>query len=307
MKLEQVKKTALTEALEDFRDGKSPVDDLEFNDKITVEMPYFSAKAIQDIKNRDEKLKKVLEPVEKAKEELLKDTEAQKEKSEKESKEFKLNESYLKENFADRWVKNENTYTVKCNGRKDLRQLIAEAKASGIKYKFTKLLDEDYKYDFVYTIEGGLQPVEEKLETKEEEPVKTEEKLDEAIQPHKIIVDKYWSSKDSYDDTKDQVYVILPRQKVFAKITRKELFDNGLYRGTFIDQRAVGDTQEEVDKFAQRLINNFELKEVSIEDIKSEEEKTKVNDVAQAFAGNHMTEFKMQQLKNSMMLSLIVK
>lgn len=180
MKLEKVEKTALLEALDDFRDGKSPVDDLEFNDKITVEMPYFSAKAIKDIQERDAKIKKILEPVDKAAEELLKDTEAQKAKSEKESKSFKLSESYLKENFENRWSKNENTYTVKCNGRKDLRTLIAEAKAQGIKYKFNKLLDEDYKYDFIYTIEGGLQPAEETLE---------ESKLTEAPDQYGIKTD----------------------------------------------------------------------------------------------------------------------
>lgn len=302
MKLEKVEKTALKEALDDFRDGKNPVDDLDFNDKITVEMPYFSAKALQDIQNRDAKLKKILEPVSKAADELLKDTEAQKTKSEKESKSFKLSESYLKENFDNRWTKNENTYTVKCNGRKDLRQLIAEAKAQGIKYKFNKLLDEDYKYDFIYTIEGGLQPVEENLEegkelkeSQSQENVDSKEEVKESLDEkellegnfhpmaHKVIVDKFWS-KDEYDDTKDFVYVILPRQKVFIKVLRKDLFDNGLHYGTFIDQIPVNGGQEGVDSYAQDIINKLGAKKVSIEELKNIENETKDQDVAQAFA-----------------------
>lgn len=59
-----------------------------------------------------------------------------------------LSETTLYKDFKDLWKLKENTYTFKCKGRKELRQLISECKEKNIRYKFEKTLDETYRYEF---------------------------------------------------------------------------------------------------------------------------------------------------------------
>lgn len=59
-----------------------------------------------------------------------------------------LSEDTLNKDFKDLWSLKENTYTFKCRGRKELRQLISECKEKNIRYKFDKTLDETYRYLF---------------------------------------------------------------------------------------------------------------------------------------------------------------
>ena len=70
------------------------------------------------------------------------------------SKIIGLDAKTLNEDFKDLWSLKENTYTFKCKGRKELRQLISECKDKGIRYKFDKTLDETYRYSFTCKVKA---------------------------------------------------------------------------------------------------------------------------------------------------------
>lgn len=145
-------------------------EEIKIKDEAIIEVPIISAIALKDIEKTKEIVKNNLEEKEEQVEEFVKEQEKKVEEAKKESKK-PLTEDYLNENFKDRWTLNEQEYTVKCTGRKELRQLIAEAKISDIKYTFVRLdkqpnfIDEGYKYDFKYSLANGLEKIKEEVET----------------------------------------------------------------------------------------------------------------------------------------------
>lgn len=98
---------------------------------------------------------------------------------------------------------------------------------------------------------------------------------------NKVILDKFWSKEN--DDTKDYLYVILTRQKVYARLTRKNMFDNRLNCGTFIECVPLNGNQKAIDNYANDLIKEFNLSECSIEELKNIEASTEAEDVKRAF------------------------
>ena len=158
MKLEKKETNLITESIKEYvkeKESQPIIEGFELSKDIQVEIPILSAQALKDIEDNEKRIAKALEPVEKATQELVDDTKKKKEEAAKKS--AALSESYLNENFEGRWAKQEDSYVVQCQGRKDLRQLIAEAKANDIKYRFDKLLEGEYKYNFIYTIPEVLE------------------------------------------------------------------------------------------------------------------------------------------------------
>ena len=164
MKLEKKETNFITENIKEFVEEKESqpiVEGFELSKDAQVEIPILSAQALKDIEDNEKRIAKALEPVEKATQELVDDTKKKKEEAAKKS--AALSESYLNENFEGRWTKQEESYIVQCKGRKDLRQLIAEAKANEIKYKFDKLLEGEYRYNFIYTLPILEEGMEDKV------------------------------------------------------------------------------------------------------------------------------------------------
>ena len=158
MKLEKKETNLITESIKEYvkeKESQPIIEGFELSKDIQVEIPILSAQALKDIEDNEKRIAKALEPVEKATQELVDDTKKKKEEAAKKS--AALSESYLNENFDGRWTKQEDSYVVQCQGRKDLRQLIAEAKANDIKYRFDKLLEGEYKYNFIYTLPEVLE------------------------------------------------------------------------------------------------------------------------------------------------------
>lgn len=94
-----------------------------------------------------------------------------------ERKPYALTENYLKENYGGNYTVKNNVYTVKCKGRRELRDLISECKTRGFKYKFDKTLNEDYKYDFSFKANDTKS---QKKESVKIEPI-TQPRLRESI------------------------------------------------------------------------------------------------------------------------------
>lgn len=94
-----------------------------------------------------------------------------------ERKPYALTENYLKENYGGKYTVKNNVYTVKCKGRRELRDLISECKARGYKYKFDKTLNEDYKYDFSFKANNTKSQKKESIKI---EPI-TQPRLRESI------------------------------------------------------------------------------------------------------------------------------
>ena len=149
MKLERKQKSTLDERLEKFK-RKRTNEELELDNKITIEMPVLNAQALVDMKERKKHNDELLEPKQKEVDELVDETEKQKKDSEKKAQAF--TEQYLIDNFKDKYLKEDNNYTVQCKGRKELRQLIEQCKLNNIKYKFVKLTEQDHKYDVKFTL-----------------------------------------------------------------------------------------------------------------------------------------------------------
>lgn len=147
MKLKEIKTNAIKERLENFkkkRVNEKLEGDLPLDNKITIEMPVLIATALKDMDKNKEKNEEDLKEINKASEDFVKETEKQFKEAEKKAKAFK--ESYLEENFKDKWLKENNSYSVKCKGRKELRALIQECKDTNTRYKFDKLTEGEDKY-----------------------------------------------------------------------------------------------------------------------------------------------------------------
>lgn len=175
MKLKEIKTNTIKERLENFkkkRVNEKLEGDLPLDNKITIEMPVLIATALKDIDKNKKKNEEDLKEINKASEDFVKETEKQFKEAEKKAKAFK--ESYLEENFKDKWLKENNSYSVKCKGRKELRALIQECKDTNIRYKFEKLTEGEDKYvvkfklneqvklreDWITNYERGLQAIQ---------------------------------------------------------------------------------------------------------------------------------------------------
>lgn len=158
MKLQEIKTNTLKERIENFKkkrvneklDGELPLDN-----KITIEMPVLLASAMKDIEKNKQRDEEELKEINDAAEDFVKETEKQFKEAEKKAKAFK--ESYLEENFKDKWLKENNQYQVKCKGRKELRALIQECKDTNTRYRFDKLTEGEDKYVVKFQLNEQLQ------------------------------------------------------------------------------------------------------------------------------------------------------
>ena len=267
MKLEKLEKNSMYEELENFKKERKQVkenlDDVKLDNKLTIEVPLLTANAIKEIRDREEQLKTIMKPAEKAAEDFVKQEEDNRKEAEKKAK--NLSEEYLNENFKDRWSINEGVCTVKCKGRRELRQIIEQCKAQGIRYKFAKKLDEDYKYDFTYSIGNGLKPTNESVE--DEKVLK--------INPNapKVEIEKEDTSKvgeegNPVDNLKNAGVSKL--EGLNENVSIKEIGDNSFAIGGNDNfEVKIGRGEEGKEIFASRWSGNYYSKDQIKDDIEN--------------------------------------
>ena len=152
MKLERRKVNALTRQLENFKRKKLD-EAIELEDKAIIEVPIIMGSQLKDMEKNKEHYDDVMKQNQDAIDEFKKDEE----KNIKEAKDkWKGLVGKLEEEFKDLYLKEDNNYTVKCKGRKELRNLIEQCKESNVRYKWEKLIEGDYKYNVKFSLKEDL-------------------------------------------------------------------------------------------------------------------------------------------------------
>ena len=158
-----------------------------------------------------------------------------------ERKPYALTENYLKENYGGNYTVKNNVYTVKCKGRRELRDLISECKARGYKYKFDKTLNEDYKYDFSFKANNTKS---QKKESVKIEPI-TQPRLRESIfeekEPSKPTLGKRDAGK-VVDESVVTNRLKARRQKKFE--TKEEPIEDEVEQPLKEDLQLLGDLED---------------------------------------------------------------
>ncbi len=213
MKLERRKVNALTRQLENFKRKKLD-EAIELEDKAIIEVPIIMGSQLKDMEKNKEHYDDVMKQNQDAIDEFKKDEE----KNIKEAKDkWKGLVSKLEEEFKDLYLKEDNNYTVKCKGRKELRSLIEQCKESNVRYKWEKLIEGDYKYNVKFSLKEDLdddivndevvvdeQPIQEP--TTQPEAINLDNlKLGDAIVVTQNLLDALMQTKQSVEQMADTI------------------------------------------------------------------------------------------------------
>lgn len=165
-----------------------------------------------------------------------------------------LSETTLYKDFKDLWKLKENTYTFKCKGRKELRQLISECKEKNIRYKFEKTLDETYRYEFSCKVKPLKESQAQEIRASYEELAKMNNMKFNDFD--KLMAD--FIKERNHEDDMEPLYSerLWKEFKQWAKDTRNlAIKDFGDKKDTF--ENKLGENKKEEEQVAPKLKESF--------------------------------------------------
>ena len=101
------------------------------------------------------------------------------------------------------------------------------------------------------------------------------------MQSNKIFYDTFYPHPDA--DEAAQVVIVLVDAKVYTIVSRRELFDRGMFHGCFLESKCYN-TQREAKAAAMRLTHVIGAKRVTVNEFEDIERQDQTERVARAFA-----------------------
>lgn len=106
-------------------------------------------------------------------------------------------------------------------------------------------------------------------------------KRENTMTANKIFYDTYYPHPEG--DEAAQVVIVLRDARIYTIVSRRELFDRGMFHGCFIESRP-SETQREAKAAAMRLTHAIGARRVSPDEFEEIEKAQNAERVARAFA-----------------------